>query len=53
MKRWLQGFAHRIDVPVWSFLAAGSLALIVTMATIAWQAVKAAQTDPVGTIRYE
>jgi putative ABC transport system permease protein len=53
MRRWLQGFAYRIDVPVWSFLAAGSLALVVAMATIAWQAVKAAQTDPVETIRYE
>jgi putative ABC transport system permease protein len=53
MRRWLQGFAYRIDVPVWSFLAAGSLALVIAMATIAWQAVKAAQTDPVETIRYE
>jgi putative ABC transport system permease protein len=53
MRRWLQGFAYRIDVPVWSFLAAGSLAMVVAMATIAWQAVKAAQTDPVETIRYE
>ena len=53
MRRWLQGFAYRIDVPLWSFLAAGSLALVVAMATIAWQAVKAAQTDPVETIRYE
>jgi putative ABC transport system permease protein len=53
MRRWLQGFAYRIDVPLWTFLAAGALALVVAMGTIAWQAVKAAQTDPVETIRYE
>jgi len=53
MRRWLQGFAYRIDIPLASFLAAGGLALAVAMGTIAWQAVKAAQTDPVETIRYE
>jgi hypothetical protein len=30
-----------------------SPAIVVAMETIAWQAVKAAQTDPVETIRYE
>ena len=53
MRRWLRGFAYRIDIPVWSFLAAGFLALLVAMGTIAWQAIRAAQTDPMETIRYE
>ncbi len=33
--------------------SAGSLAMVVAMGTIAWQTVKAAQTDLVETIRYE
>lgn len=53
MRRWLQDFAFRIGVPAWSFLTAGFAALVIALGTIAWQAIKAARTDPVETIRYE
>lgn len=53
MRRWLQDFAYRIDVPVWSFLLAGFAALVIALGTISWQAIRAARTDPVETIRYE
>jgi len=53
MRRWLQDFAYRTGIPAWSFILAGAAALVIALGTISWQAIKAARTDPVETIRYE
>ena len=53
MRRWLQGFTYRTGIPAWSFVLAALMALAIALVTISWQAVRAAQTDPVDTIRYE
>jgi putative ABC transport system permease protein len=53
MRRWLQGFAFRAAIPAWSFLLAAVAAMAVALATISWQATRAARTNPVETIRYE
>jgi putative ABC transport system permease protein len=55
MKRWLQGFAYRIELSAqweWFVLAAG-LSLVVAWLTVAGQAVKAAVANPVRSLRYE
>ncbi|TPE44384.1 ABC transporter permease [Pontibacter mangrovi] len=51
MSRWLQDFAYRIDLSWWIFALAGALALVVALATVSFQAVKAALLDPVKAIR--
>src|SRR6185312_10284728 len=38
MNKWLEDFAYRIDIPVWSILVGGLLALFVAMATVSFQA---------------
>jgi putative ABC transport system permease protein len=53
MRRWLGDFAYRSGVPAWSFFLAGGAAMIIALGTISWQAVRAARTNPVETIRYE
>ncbi len=53
MKRWLQGFAFRIDMEIWIFLTAAALAAAVALLTVGFQAVKAAASDPVESLRYE
>jgi len=53
MREWLAGFAYRTDVAWWIFIAAGGLALFIAMATVSYQAVRAAATDPVKSLRNE
>lgn len=53
MQRWLEGFAYRIELGPWVFLAAGLLALLVAVASVSTQALRAAWTDPATAIRQE
>jgi len=53
MSRWLEEFAYRIGIGLETFLLAAALTLLVTLITVSTQAVKAALTDPVETLRYE
>ncbi|WP_374949090.1 ABC transporter permease [Mucilaginibacter sp.] len=53
MHKWLQDFAYRIDIQWWVFVVAGILALLVAITTISFQAIKAALTNPVKSLRSE
>lgn len=53
MNKWLQNFAYRINVNLWTFLLAGSFALLIAMLTVSFQAFKAAVANPVDSLRYE
>ncbi len=53
MRRWLDGFAYRIDLGPSPFVAAGAGALIIAIATTAFHAVQVARTRPVSALRYE
>ena len=51
--RWLQDFAYRIDPHPVYFLIGGMLALFLAIATMTYQALKAARTNPVDALRTE
>jgi putative ABC transport system permease protein len=51
MHRWLQDFAYRIDIEWWVFVLAGALALFIALATISFQAIRAAVANPVKSLR--
>ncbi len=51
--KWLQSFSFRTSVPLWIFLLAGVVALIVAQFTISFQAVKAANSNPADSLRFE
>jgi putative ABC transport system permease protein len=53
MNQWLQDYAYRITIPWWVFAVAGLLAGVITMFTVSFQAVKAAITNPVKSLRTE
>jgi len=53
MHSWLQDFAYRINISWWIFLLAGLLAVFIALATISFQAIKAAMANPVKSLRTE
>jgi putative ABC transport system permease protein len=50
---WLQDFAYRIDISWWMFVLSGGIALVIALATVSFQAIKAATANPVDSLRYE
>ncbi|MDR6940331.1 ABC transporter permease [Mucilaginibacter pocheonensis] len=53
MHQWLQAYAYRISIS-WGLMAAGGLiAIIIALATISFQAIKAAKANPVKSLRNE
>jgi putative ABC transport system permease protein len=53
MNKWLQDFAYRINIEWWMFAIAGSLALLIALLTVSFQAIKAAVANPVKSLRTE
>jgi len=53
MQQWIQKFAYRTDISIWVFVAAGAGALVVTLCTVSFQAIKAAVANPVKSLRME
>ena len=53
MSRWLEGYAYRIDINIWIFLAAGGLAVVIAMITVGWRAMQAARANPIKSLRTE
>ncbi|NGP77680.1 FtsX-like permease family protein [Balneolaceae bacterium YR4-1] len=53
MGEWLQNFAYRIDIGWYVFLMAGGITLLIAVATVSYQALRAATLDPVDSLRSE
>jgi putative ABC transport system permease protein len=53
MDKWLQDFAYRITIGWWIFLGSGLTALVIAFATVGYQAIRAALTSPVKSLRSE
>jgi len=53
MHKWLQDFAYKITINWWVFVLAGAVSIIIAFITISFQAIKAALTNPVKTLRSE
>jgi putative ABC transport system permease protein len=53
MHKWLEDFVYRISISWWMFAIAALIALLITIGTISFQAVKAAFSNPVKSLRTE
>jgi putative ABC transport system permease protein len=53
MNNWLQNYQYRISISWWVFILSGTIAMFIAVATISWQAVKAAIANPVESLRTE
>lgn len=52
-KKWLEGFAYRIDMPIWPFALATLVSVVIAVCTVSLQARKAAVNNPVDALKYE
>jgi ABC-type antimicrobial peptide transport system permease subunit len=53
MDKWLQNFAYRTSLRIWTFLLSGVLAFMIALLTVSYQTIKAASANPVDSLRYE
>ncbi|MFN8346363.1 MAG: ABC transporter permease [Spirosomataceae bacterium] len=51
MNQWLQGFAYRISIEWWVYALAGGSAVMISILTISYQAIKAALMNPVQSLK--
>jgi putative ABC transport system permease protein len=53
MTRWLQDFAYHIQMHWWMFVLTGLFAILIALITVSFQAIKAAISDPIKSLRTE
>ncbi|WCT11118.1 ABC transporter permease [Mucilaginibacter jinjuensis] len=53
MSKWLENFAYHAPIQWWMFVLAALVALLITLITVSFQAVKAALINPVKSLRSE
>jgi len=53
MQVWLNNFAYRTAISIWTFVLAASFALAIALATIGYHSIKAARANPADCLRYE
>ncbi len=53
MNKWLQDFAYRTTIGWWIFVVAALLAIVITLLTIGFRALRAAMANPIDSLRSE
>jgi len=53
LHQWLQQYEYRTAISAWVFITAGMAALLITLLTVSYQAIKAAIANPVKSLRTE
>jgi len=53
MHKWLQNYAYHTKIEWWVFVFAGLIAILITLITVSFQAIKAALANPVKSLRSE
>ncbi|WPU91092.1 ABC transporter permease [Mucilaginibacter sabulilitoris] len=53
LQNWLQKYDYRITIGPWVFIISALVAMVITLFTISFQAIKAALTNPVKSLRSE
>ncbi|NBA85810.1 FtsX-like permease family protein [Emticicia sp. CRIBPO] len=53
MDKWLQDFTYKTDISWTTFTVSGTLAIVIALVTVSFQAIKAALMDPVESLKSE
>ena len=53
MSEWLQKYTYRTEISWWIFVSAGAGALVITLLTVSYQAIRAALMNPVESLKTE
>jgi len=51
--KWLEGFAYRVQLQYWLFLAAGAAVITIAFATVSYHAIRAGRMNPVESLKTE
>ena len=52
-RKWLEGFAYRVNLSIWTFLLAASIVLIITLITITARSYAISKQTPAVSLRYK
>jgi ABC-type antimicrobial peptide transport system permease subunit len=53
MYSWLENYEYRTSISPWIFVLASAAAILITLLTVSYQAIKAALMNPVQSLRNE
>ena len=53
MHRWLEGYTHRISLSWWIFAAAALVVALLALASVIWQSIHTARTNPATVLKKE
>ncbi|MEJ7643416.1 MAG: ABC transporter permease [Chryseolinea sp.] len=53
MAAWLLNYDYHMEMSWWTFVVAGLIAMLITLSTVSYQAIKAARANPVKSLRTE
>ena len=53
MNHWLSGYGHRIDLYWWIFVVAGLIVALIAIASVLYQSIKTARTNPAEALKKE
>jgi ABC-type antimicrobial peptide transport system permease subunit len=53
MNRWLENFAYHIHITIWIFIAGAVISLLIALAAVGIQSIKAATANPVRAVKME
>jgi putative ABC transport system permease protein len=53
MHTWLQDFNYRISIQWWVFIMAGASAILIAIATVSYNSIRAAMSNPTKSLRSE
>jgi putative ABC transport system permease protein len=53
ISKWLDDFAYKTSMGIWIYILAAIIALVISIITISFQSIRAANANPVKTLRYE
>lgn len=53
VQQWLEGFQYKVDIEWWMFAVGAAGAVVMALATVIVQAIKAAMTNPVDSLKIE
>jgi len=53
MNKWLENYTYRIDIHGWVFFVSGIAVVLISFATVSFQALKAAAANPIHSLRTE
>ena len=53
MNRWLSGYGHRINLYWWIFVVAGLIVALIAIASVLYQSIKTARTNPAEALKKE